>query len=119
MTTEVAIFVVVVNVVTIVEVMIVEVATGIKNVFESVTVVVEVLIKVRVGRTENFMKMQFVGLMILVMTDLMIFTQLTEVGYSAGEYTTEFFFHVKENFLFEDNRLPISRLFFLGTYPDS
>lgn len=109
--TVVASLVDVVNVVTIAEVVIVDVASGTKEDFVTVADLVKVLVITRADGVENFVKMQVVGLMVLVVTDFTYFTQLTNAGYTFGEYTTDLFSRVMKNFFFE-----ALRLFFLGTY---
>lgn len=65
---EMAVLVVVVKVVTVEEMVMMDVASGTKEVLVTVAVVVEVLVMVRGGGVVNLVEMQFVGLMVLVVT---------------------------------------------------
>lgn len=107
----VATLVVVVDVVTAVGTVMVEIASGTRTIFVIVAVMTEVLETVLAPKISSFV---FVRKIVSVTMDLMNSTQSILMGYTGGKYTPWLVF-----FPLIDFSLGMSRLFFLGTYPNS
>lgn len=100
-----------------VEAVIVEIASGTKTVRVTVAVMIEVLKVVLTAKIVVFVETRFDTVMVLVVTDLMYSTQLTNVGYAAGEFPPLSVFFLLTKFLLGARRPEMSRLFLFGTYP--